>query len=99
MSTSYDITFTKEMYPLVDDIWIRVDLVQVKKHMLHSPAHMLGWRCPTTSRGCGTHGHLGPRSDLAIYLQALDFVEEEQTSSADASGRRLGTSAGDDDGA
>ena len=32
------------------------------------------------------------RSDLAIYLQALDFVEEEQTSSADASGRRLGTS-------
>ena len=39
------------------------------------------------------------RSDLAIYLQALDFVEEEQTSSADASGRRLGTSAGDDDGA
>jgi len=32
------------------------------------------------------------RSDLAIYLQALDFVAEEQTSSADASGRRLGTS-------
>ena len=27
--------------PLDDDIWVRVDVVQVKKHMLHSPSHML----------------------------------------------------------
>ena len=29
------------MAPLDEPIWIRVDLGQVKKHMLHSPAHML----------------------------------------------------------
>ena len=41
ISSSYDITFRKEMAPLDDDIWIRIDVVKVKKHMLHSPAHML----------------------------------------------------------
>ena len=41
ISSYYDITFSKEMAPLDEDIWIRVDVVQVKKHMLHSPAHML----------------------------------------------------------
>ena len=34
-------TFSKEMAPLDDDIWCRVDIVRVKKHMLHSTQHML----------------------------------------------------------
>ena len=41
ISSYYDITFSKEMAPYDDDIWIRVDIVKVKKHMLHSPTHML----------------------------------------------------------
>ena len=41
LSSSYDILFSKEMAPYDDDIWIRVDVVKVKKHMLHSEAHML----------------------------------------------------------
>ena len=41
ISSYYDITFSKEMAPLDEDIWIRVDVVQVRKHMLHSPSHML----------------------------------------------------------
>lgn len=51
LSSSYDITFTKSMAPMDDNIWIRVDVVKVKKHMLHSPAHMLSM--PDNLQGLG----------------------------------------------
>lgn len=51
LSTSFDITFAKAMSPLDDDIWIRMDVVKVKKHMLHSPAHMLA--LPDNLQGIG----------------------------------------------
>lgn len=41
LSSSYDISFTHSMSPLDEDIWIRIDVVKVKKHMVHSDRHML----------------------------------------------------------
>ena len=57
LSTSFDITFSKSMSPLDEDIWIRVDLVQVKKHMLHSPAHMLAMPDDLQGPRPQEHGH------------------------------------------